>query len=243
MFVCFKWSSKRNSLTTHLGMVICTHYLTRVYSKLAQGHFLQTFTSFRKCHFKDHVWLDKSFLDGTVFALAFFELWERTNWHPVSNSKRLYASHENRMNTTLTSSKEKDTNVIMLSLWSLWSLYEKKIISTKGKYLHWPRSLSFYSGPEMLKSRGGFSTLSWVRMCGPKFRPPPYKKTREDANLLPISKPFVSWRVLFKTNQCFLQYKLGCISTFWQPIDKPKHKFIRNYAFCKNATYIKPIFK
>ena len=27
---------------THLGMVICTHYL-------------QTFTSFRKCHFKDHV--------------------------------------------------------------------------------------------------------------------------------------------------------------------------------------------
>ena len=70
-------------------------------------------------------------------------------------------------------------------------------------------------------------------MCGPKFRPPPYKKTREDANLLPISKPFVSWRALFKTNQCFLQCKLGCISTFWQPIDKPKDKFIGNYAFCK----------
>ena len=89
--VCFKWSSKRNSLTTHFGMVICTHYLTRVYSKLTQGHFLHTFTSFRKCHFKDHVhvWLDKSFLDGTVFALAFFELWERTNWHPVSNTQRL----------------------------------------------------------------------------------------------------------------------------------------------------------
>ena len=87
---------------------------------------------------------------------------------------------------------------------------------------------------------GGYSTLSWVRMCGPKFRPPPYRpnKTREDANLLPISKPFVSWRALFKTNQCFLQCKLGCISTFWQPIDKPKDKFIRNYAFCKNATYI-----
>ena len=33
---------------------------------------------------------------------------------------------------------------------------------------------------------GGYSTLSWVRMCGPKFRPPPYNKTREDANLLPI---------------------------------------------------------
>ena len=80
-------------------------------------------------------------------------------------------------------------------------------------------------------------------MCGPKFRPPPYNKIREDANLLPISKPFVSWRALFKTNQCFLQYKLGCISTFWQPIDKPKDKFIRNYAFCKNATYIKTNFQ
>ena len=90
---------------------------------------------------------------------------------------------------------------------------------------------------------GGYSTLSWVRMCGPKFRPPPYNKTREDANLLPISKPFVSWRALFKTNQCFLQCKLGCISTFWQPIDKPKDKFIGNYAFCKNATYIKTDFQ
>ena len=80
-------------------------------------------------------------------------------------------------------------------------------------------------------------------MCGPKFRPPTYNKTREDANLLPISKPFVSWRALFKTNQCFLQCKLGCISTFWQPIDKRKDKFIGNYAFCKNATYIKTNFQ
>ena len=48
---------------------------------------------------------------------------------------------------------------------------------------------------------------------------------------------------LFKTNQCFLQYKLGSISTFWQPIDKPKDKFIGNYAFCKNATYIKTSFQ
>ena len=62
-------------------------------------------------------------------------------------------------------------------------------------------------------------------------------------NLLPISKPFVSWRALFKTNQCFLQCKLGCISTFWQPIDKPKDKFIGNYTFCKNATYIKTNFQ
>ena len=85
---------------------------------------------------------------------------------------------------------------------------------------------------------GGYSTLSWVRMCGLKFRPPLYNKTREDANLLPISKPFVSGRALFKTNQCFLQCKLGCISTFWQPIDKPNDKFIGNYALCKNATYI-----
>ena len=62
LFVCFKnkWSSKRNSLPIHLGMVICTHYFARVYSKLTQGHFLLTFTSFRKCHFKDHVCLDKS---------------------------------------------------------------------------------------------------------------------------------------------------------------------------------------
>ena len=98
--------------------------------------------------------------------------------------------------------------------------------------------------PGTSQSRGGgYSTLSWVRMCGPKFRPPPYNKTREDANLLPISKPFVSWRALFKTNQCFLQCKLGCISTFWQPIDKPKDKFIGNYAFCKNATYIKTNFQ
>ena len=94
-----------------------------------------------------------------------------------------------------------------------------------------------------LEPRGGYSTLSWVRMCGPKFRPPPYNKIREDANLLPISKPFVSWRALFKTNQCFLQCKLGCISTFWQPIDKPKDKFIGNYAFCKNVTYIKTNFQ
>ena len=90
---------------------------------------------------------------------------------------------------------------------------------------------------------GGYSTLNWVRMCGPKFRTPPYNKTREDANLLPISKPFVSLRALFKTNQCFLQCKLGCISTFWRPVDKPKDKFIGNYAFWKNATYIKTNFQ
>ena len=72
----------------------------------------------------------------------------------------------------------------------------------------------------------------------PKFRPPPYNKTREDANLQPITKPFASWRTLFKTNQYFLPYKLGCISTFWQPIGKLKEKFNENYAFCKNATYI-----
>ena len=82
--------------------------------------------------------------------------------------------------------------------------------------------------PLMLESivhpGGGYSTLGWVRMCGPKFRPPPYNKTREDANLQPITKPFASWRTLFKTNQYFLPYKLGCISTFWQPIGKLKGK-------------------
>ena len=84
LVVCFKWLSKRNSLTTHLGMVICTYYLARVYSKLTQGHFLQTFMSFRKCHFTMYVLTNP--LDGTVFALAFFESWESTNWHPVSNT-------------------------------------------------------------------------------------------------------------------------------------------------------------
>ena len=39
-------------------MVICTHYLARVYSKLTLGHFLQTFTSLRKCHFwRPYIWL------------------------------------------------------------------------------------------------------------------------------------------------------------------------------------------
>ena len=74
---------------------------------------------------------------------------------------------------------------------------------------------------------GGYSTLGWVRMCGPKFRPPPYNKTREDTNLQPITKPFASRRTLFKTNQYFLPYKLGCISTFWQPIGKLKGKIQR----------------
>ena len=67
---------------------------------------------------------------------------------------------------------------------------------------------------------------------------------REDANLLPISKPFVSWRALFQTIQCFLQCKLGCISTFWQPIDKPKDKFIMQIMhFAKTRPISKPIFK
>ena len=60
-------------------MVICMHYLGRVYSKLTmltQGHFLQIFTLFRKCHSNDYTSLDKSFLDGTVFALAFLG-WEK----------------------------------------------------------------------------------------------------------------------------------------------------------------------
>ena len=30
---------------------------------------------------------------------------------------------------------------------------------------------------------------------------------------------------------------------FWHTIDKPKEKFIGNYAFCKNATYIKTNFQ
>ena len=72
-------------------------------------------------------------------------------------------------------------------------------------------------------------------MCGPKFRPPPYNKTREDANLQPITKPFASWRTLFKTNQYFLPYKLGCISTFWQPIGKLKGKIQRKLCILQKC--------
>ena len=44
LFVCFfKWSSKRNSLTIHLGIENWTLDIARVNSKLTQGHFLQTF--------------------------------------------------------------------------------------------------------------------------------------------------------------------------------------------------------
>ena len=82
---------------------------------------------------------------------------------------------------------------------------------------------------------GGYSTLGWVRMCGPKFRPPPYNKTREYANLQPITKPFASWRTLFKTNQYFLPYKLGCISTFWQPIGKLKGKIQRKLCILQKC--------
>ena len=72
-------------------------------------------------------------------------------------------------------------------------------------------------------------------MCGPKFRPPPYNKTREDANLQPITKPFASWRTLFITNKYFLPYKLGCISTFWQPIGKLKGKIQRKLCILQKC--------
>ena len=39
----------------------------------------------------------------------------------------------------------------------------------------------FACNSKVFRPPGGYSTLSWVRMCGPKFRPPPYNKTREDA--------------------------------------------------------------
>ena len=97
----------------------------------------------------------------------------------------------------------------------------------------------FLSLAEMPKSNEfasrGYSTLGWVRMCGPKFRPPLYNKTREDANLQPITKPFASWRTLFKTNQYFLPYKLGCISTFWQPIGKLKGKIQRKFCILQKC--------
>ena len=139
-------------------------------------------------------------------------------------------------------------SMFLVSILSLWKNGNKKTVDVYNSLL-WPKNHNIWNTnrntthSSVSSPGGGYSTLSWVRMCGPKFRPPPYNKTREDANLLPISKPFVSWRAIFKTNQCFLQCKLGCISTFWQPIDKPKDKFIGNYAFCKNATYIKTNFQ
>ena len=90
---------------------------------------------------------------------------------------------------------------------------------------------------EGLKFPGGYSTLSWVRMCGPKFRPPPYNKTREDTNFLPISNHSFLEGPFLKPISAFYNINWDA-STFWQPIDKPKDKFIGNYAFCKNATYI-----
>ena len=83
LFVCYKWSSRRNLLTAYLGMVICMHYLARVNRKLTQGHFLQTFRLFRKCHFKDHGYVFTNPWRYSICSLL-FELWERTNWHPVS---------------------------------------------------------------------------------------------------------------------------------------------------------------
>ena len=57
---------------------------------------------------------------------------------------------------------------------------------TEPYILHLAAVLRYMKRMSLEESPGGYSTLSWVRMCGPKFRPPPYKKTREDANLLPI---------------------------------------------------------
>ena len=98
-FVCFKWFTKKNSLTTPLGMVI---YITTLPGSTASWHKATFYKpSFRKFHFKDHACLWQSFLDCTEFALAFFELWERTNWHPVSNSQRP-ANQKHRLSPSLT---------------------------------------------------------------------------------------------------------------------------------------------
>ena len=59
--------------------------LARVYSKLTQGHFLQTFELYVV---QKNVILKTMYVLTNPFwtVLAFFELWdrERTNWHPVS---------------------------------------------------------------------------------------------------------------------------------------------------------------
>ena len=63
----------------------------------------------------------------------------------------------------------------------------------------------------------------------------PITKPEKTANLQPITKPFASWRTLFKTNQYFLPYKLGCISTFWQPIGKLKGKIQRKLCIMRKC--------
>ena len=69
LYLCFKWSSKRNSLTTHLGMVICMHYLARVYSKLTQAHFLQTL------HRSENVILKTMYVLTNPFWTVQYLLW------------------------------------------------------------------------------------------------------------------------------------------------------------------------
>ena len=74
------------------------------------------------------------------------------------------------------------------SEWYGFSLVWVLILSLRPSILPWKAHLAMLTLIWFLfgMSPGGYSTLSWVRMCGPKFRPPPYNKTREDANLLPI---------------------------------------------------------
>ena len=70
----------------------------------------------------------------------------------------------------------------------------KRILVSSAKIMKWEegdeigRSLMYKrnkSGPRidpcgtrhtisLCVDPGGYSTLNWVRMCGPKFRPPPY---------------------------------------------------------------------
>ena len=68
-------------------------------------------------------------------------------------------------------------------------------------------------------------------MSGPKFQPPPYNKTREDAYLQRMRKPFVSLSALFlKPISTFHHVNWNVLSTFWQAIDNPKEIFLQKLS-------------
>ena len=89
LIVCFKWSSKRNSLTTHLGMVIYMHYLCPGTCKV---HCLPICSSGTRKHFSEGNKGENVFLMGQISKIcwkwlifAIFSFW----WRGASGRKPL----------------------------------------------------------------------------------------------------------------------------------------------------------
>ena len=84
-----------------------------------------------------------------------------------------------------------------VTIW--WPIFISRGFSARGGHLHWKRVWGcaavmtpfFQTSNRSLayQSRGGYSDLEWVRMCGPEFQLLPYSKTWPLANSQPISKP------------------------------------------------------